>query len=131
MPSWSTDLETGHRNIDAEHQHVCAMLDAIEATLGEQTNRPRDHQLIVALQEYVLHHFAREEAYMLRVGCPSYQANARAHGEFTQRFTDWINVLTIGHPSESLVEDIHRQAAAWIKAHIQNCDCSLRQCRSR
>lgn len=130
MPSWTPELETGHHAIDAEHQQVFAMLDAIGSNVGKG-DRQRDHDLIVALQEYVLRHFAREEAYMLQVRCPSFQANARAHGEFTQRFTDWLNLLTVGHAPESLVEDIHREATIWIKAHILNCDCGLRSCRAR
>jgi len=131
MPSWTSDLETGHHAIDAEHRNVFAMLDAIGESLAQKVDRQRDRELIVALQQYVLYHFAREEAHMLRVGCPTYEANARAHGEFTQLFTDWVNLLTVGNAPESLVEDIHREATKWIKAHILACDCALRGCRGR
>jgi hemerythrin len=128
MTTWSSRFETGHPQIDAEHQEFIRQLNMLKAAIDGGAGPERTVELIVILQKYALGHFAREEAHMLRVGCPTRGANCLAHGEFARKLERWLELLTFGGTPVSLVLEVHRESVAWIEAHILNVDCGLRGC---
>ncbi|PAW68915.1 MAG: hypothetical protein B9S34_01010 [Opitutia bacterium Tous-C1TDCM] len=128
MPQWNPDFETGHPTIDTEHQEFLHQLEMLKVAIDAGAGREKVVDLIVVLQRYVLGHFAREEAHMLRVGCPSHGANCAAHREFSHKFDRWLELLTYSGTPVSLLLEVHRESLAWITHHIQKVDCGLRAC---
>lgn len=127
MSGWTQAFETGHPQVDAEHREVLQQLDEL-AKLIDAGGDSRDVQrLLQTLQQYVLGHFGREEACMLRVRCPAFQANSRAHAEFTEKFAGWVALFTQQGAPLWLAREIQRDARAWIEAHILAVDCRLRK----
>lgn len=131
MPdAWNEELRTGHEMIDREHREFLRQLDELKTALDTGAGRERMVDLITILQKYVLGHFAREEAYMREVGCPTLEQNMAAHREFVGRFDRWIDFLTTHGMPVSILRDVHRESLAWINGHIVHIDCGLRGCRS-
>ncbi len=128
MTTWTKDFETGHAQIDAEHREFIRQLNELKAAIDAGAGRERTVELIVLLQKYALGHFAREEAHMHRVGCPSHKANCAAHAEFADKLAGWLELLTYSGTPVSLLSEVHRESIAWISAHIKNIDCGLRGC---
>lgn len=128
MSHWNAHFETGHLSIDAEHREFLRQLAAVKAAIDAGAGREKVVELIVVLQRYVLGHFAREEAHMLRVGCPAHEANCAAHREFALKFDRWLELLTYGGTPVSLLLEVHRESLAWINHHILKVDCALRGC---
>lgn len=128
MTLWDDRFATGHQQIDDEHREFCRQLDDIKQAITEGAGREQIVQLIVVLQKYVLRHFGREEAYMLRVNCPAMKANCAAHRELETKLERWLEVLTMSGTPVSVLTDVHRESTAWIADHILNIDCKLRGC---
>ncbi|HVU25463.1 MAG TPA: hemerythrin family protein [Opitutus sp.] len=130
MISWTPALETGHPVVDQDHKQLVAQLNALSDALAQGEGKERIVQMITFLGSYAHDHFAREETHMQRVGCPAYAENCRAHAQFEARLGEWLKRLATAGASTSLVLDVHREASAWIKAHIVGIDCKLRGCRA-
>jgi hemerythrin-like metal-binding protein len=128
MIPWTSALETGHPVIDDDHKKLIASLNELESALKKGAGKEQVIPLIAFLDRYARDHFAREEAHMAHVHCPSAAANQQAHKEFVERLDGWITKLQSG-PSLSLVLEVHREISKWIGAHIVNIDCKLRGCK--
>ena len=129
MTTWNPDLETGHAEIDADHRQLFAQLNDLKTAIDSGAGRERMVDLITILLGYALQHFAREEAHMQRVNCPAITDNIDAHRDFARKLDGWLVLLSTGGMSASIMIDVHREAAAWIEAHILKVDCRLRGCR--
>ena len=131
MTTWNERLETGHAQIDADHKEFFRQLHAVKVAVDGGAGRERMVELITILQQYVLGHFSREEAHMVRVACPALGANRNAHRDFAQRLDRWLELLTMSGTPVSMLLDVHRESVSWIEAHIINIDCRLRGCASK
>ena len=129
MTQWSPHLETGHAQIDSEHRELLAQLQSLKDAVDGGAGRERIAELIKILQAYVLGHFAREEAHMQRVNCPATELNRAAHRVFEHKLEGWLFLLSASGSPVSMLQDVHREACAWIEDHILKCDCQLRRCR--
>ncbi|MGA2694301.1 MAG: hemerythrin family protein [Opitutaceae bacterium] len=125
------DLCTGHLQIDADHVELLSQLAKLKEALDGGSGREKTVDMIVTLQKYTLGHFAREEEHMVRVNCPSLTRNIAAHREFSRRVENWLDLLTVSGAPVSILLDVHREATAWIRAHIIGIDCGLRGCVHR
>jgi hemerythrin len=127
MIPWTSALETGHPQIDDDHQKLIASLNELDAALKKGAGKDQVVQLIAFLNSYAREHFAREETHMARVRCPSAAANQQAHREFVAKLDGWLGKLQTGS-SLSLMLEVHRETSRWIQAHIVSVDCKLRGC---
>ena len=128
MIQWTAALETGHQQIDNDHRRLVASLNELDAALKNGLGKDQVVQLVAFLNSYSREHFAREEAHMTRVQCPSAAANQMAHQEFVAKLDGWLARLQAGS-SLSLVLEVHRETSRWIQSHILGVDCKLRGCR--
>ena len=130
MITWNSNLETGHASVDNDHKQLVEQLNQLSDALSRGEGKDRILGMIVFLNSYARDHFAREETHMQRVGCPAFAENCRAHAQFVAKLDGWVARLKSAGASTSLVLEIHREACAWIKAHIVGVDCKLRGCRA-
>ena len=79
---------------------VKQLVDKPERVEARWIDTERTVELIVLLQKYALGHFAREEAHMHRVGCPTHKENCAAHAEFADKLAGWLELLTYRWPGD-------------------------------
>ena len=127
MIQWNASLATGHPQVDQDHQKLIVSLNELEIALKEGAGKEQVSQLIAFLNRYAREHFSREEAHMLRVGCPAHEENKREHAQFVAKLDGWVHRLNEG-VSTALVLEIFRETSAWIRVHIVRTDCKLRGC---
>lgn len=128
MIQWNETLMTGHPVVDADHKQLIDALNELETALRDGAGREKITGTLDFLNRYTREHFAREETHMKNVGCPSYEENCREHALLISRLDSWLVRLEQG-PSITLVLEIHREIANWIRSHILKTDCKLRGCR--
>ena len=115
--------------VDHDHMKLVNSLNELDAALREGVGKDQVVAMVAFLSTYTREHFAREEAHMVKVGCPAAAENMRAHAEFVAKLDRWLVQLQSG-PSLALVLTVHRETSQWIRAHIMKVDCQLRGCRA-
>lgn len=130
MITWSESLSTSHENIDAEHKMLIKSLNDLDQAMKKGAGRDQITASVLFLENYVAGHFAREEAYMLKVKCPSFADNCKAHRELKQKLANWKNLLTKEGASTTLVLEIYNETSDWITNHILKIDCKLKGCKA-
>lgn len=128
MTDWSERFETGDPQIDADHREFFRRIEALKAAFAAGAPANRATELLQLLHEHALAHFQREELAMARAGCSAHTENCAAHREFARKLDGWTQLLCLSGPTPSLVQDIHRESAAWMRHHIMRVDCRMRGC---
>jgi len=128
MIQWNENLATGHTMVDTDHKQLIATLNELETALHKGAAKEQIGAIIAFLNKYAREHFAREEAHMLKVGCPAHKENCQAHKDFVAKLDGWVAKLNSG-ASTTLVLEVYRETGNWIRAHIMKVDCQLRNCK--
>lgn len=81
VPVWHERFCTGNATVDAQHQQLIKLVEAVEESCAHGTNRAEVSHFIDAFRDHVLEHFQDEEAEMNRIGYPEVQVHQRAHEE--------------------------------------------------
>jgi hemerythrin len=129
MIQWNDTLATGHDFVDNDHRKLIDSLNELETALKEGAGKETIAKILDFLNTYTREHFAREETHMQRVACPAYAENCREHALLISRLDSWLERLEQG-TSISLVLEVHREIANWIRGHILKTDCKLRGCKT-
>jgi hemerythrin len=83
---WTPDLAVGIGTIDGQHRElfdrITKLVDAIKASTCKYTIGGT----LDFLEEYVVQHFADEQAMMLKYGYPGYEAHKAQHEAFKRDF---------------------------------------------
>ena len=66
---WSTSLEIGAEEIDDDHRRLVALMQKVESAI-EQGNHPLCRITIQTFIDAASDHFAKEEAFLARIGFP-------------------------------------------------------------
>lgn len=74
---WSSDLETGVRAIDRQHEELIGMLNELDAAHAGGCPQSVLDDVLQRLGTYVIFHFGTEEALM--AGLPHNEEHARQH----------------------------------------------------
>jgi len=130
MIQWNETLATGHAMVDTDHKQLIDSLNQLEDSLRDGAGKENIGKLLDFLNRYTRDHFAREEAHMKKIGCPAYNENCREHTLLISRLDVWLERLQRG-TSITLVLEVHREIANWIRGHILKTDCKLRGCRTQ
>jgi hemerythrin len=128
MIEWKPEYGTGIPEIDADHQHLFRGLNNLEQAMHRHDERRVIEALLVFLETYAKHHFAREEACMHRLHCPNAAANKTAHAHFLSIFASSKRRLMLGEPSAPIAVQLHQDMCNWITDHILTVDMSLKEC---
>jgi hemerythrin len=127
--TWSVNFETGHPDIDREHQGICERLNQIELAIVAGAGRAQVAEMVSVLLHYTLVHFRREELAMACAKCPLRGENCLAHAKFVARLEHWLEVMTIPGTNPSILRDVHAETCRWIEQHLLQTDSALRSAR--
>ncbi|MDA3936252.1 MAG: bacteriohemerythrin [Actinomycetota bacterium] len=121
---WDPALATGHQEIDAQHASLFALANALDDAISagvSDANAVAD--AIYGLTDYVVEHFADEEALMRQVGFPGASAHHSLHQHLT---AETMRLATRYFNGEDLVaSQITPFVVDWLRTHIQTEDMGL------
>lgn len=117
---WTEDLSVNNVNIDNEHKQLFALLDDFYKGIMENSPKLRLQELIKGLLEYTQTHFAREEAYMQRLGFPEFEAHKKQHDLFIDKANTFYTKMTEGKMILSL--EVTNFLKDWLVTHIKGSD---------
>ena len=121
---WNQDYSVGNRAIDADHQELFALINALE-TASMSDGFLSD--ILGKLEHYAKDHFAREEALMRRIEFPGYQAHVAEH----RAFVEWLKTVraTYNRAAESpfqIGDLVNHFLRDWLVNHIIKEDMKYR-----
>jgi len=106
--SFSIDLP----EIDAEHQHLFALVKKLDVATIDQT--------IEELLDYVVTHFSHEQALMEKSGYPAFEQHLKLHEQFGAQVAEFLGADEAW--SEDRVQEIRRFLNKWLIGHIMTHD---------
>lgn len=122
---WSSDLETGVRAIDRQHEELIGMLNELDAAHAGGCPQSVLDDVLQRLGTYVIFHFGTEEALM--AGLPHNEAHARQHRHEHAGFIDKLAGLRAQgadngrQTMEALIDYLNE----WLYQHILKSDREL------
>ena len=122
---WSSDLETGVRAIDRQHEELIGMLNELDAAHAGGCPQSVLDDVLQRLGTYVIFHFGTEEALM--AGLPHNEEHARQHRHEHAGFIDKLTGLRAHavdngrQTMEALIDYLNE----WLYQHILKSDREL------
>ncbi|MDA8192657.1 MAG: diguanylate cyclase [Thermaerobacter sp.] len=123
--NWNDGMRTGLETVDAEHQHLFAIFNALYRIRGHGHDAPELQRLMQELARYTRYHFRTEADLMHRwaVSAPHQQQHFKAHREF-RRHVNRATALASSAPAD-VVDALLPFLAQWILYHIMGMDAAL------
>jgi hemerythrin len=122
---WSSDLETGVRAIDRQHEELIGMLNELDAAHAGGCPQSVLDDVLQRLGTYVIFHFGTEEALM--AGLPHNEEHARQHRHEHAGFIEKLAGLRAQgadngrQTMEALIDYLNE----WLYQHILKSDREL------
>lgn len=113
--------------IDQQHQALFTTFGELDAAIRLGQSKEEVGRALEFLETYATDHFSTEEEQMEKLKCRTKAANERAHEEFIRRLKDFRSELEQNGPSVMLATSLHSDLVEWFIAHIERCDCALRE----
>ena len=109
---WREGFRTGIEDIDAEHQHLFALVKRLELETAKG--------VLDELVDYVVTHFTNEQALMEECGYPGLQEHVELHEALAAQVSGFLVSGT--HWSEARVQALRSFLNKWLVGHILTHD---------
>ncbi|MBI4740866.1 MAG: hemerythrin family protein [Betaproteobacteria bacterium] len=123
--TWSSNLETGIRQIDLQHQELIEMINELEAAYLDGHDDNALNRLLPRLTTYVVFHFGTEEGMVRKfaAGTPHAEHHLAEHGKFTLKIAAMKEVGSTD--KHSALGDLVEYLKSWLLEHIMKTDKEL------
>lgn len=118
--AWSKDYALGLDEIDAQHEVLFDLLNAIWEAIVRRAENAETIKLVEELERYTVSHFTAEEAFMRVTKYPHFVEHKRNHDAFVERVNrEKMAVVTGG---KGLSVDLVHYLKDWLVEHILMSD---------
>jgi len=126
--AWKEGYTTGVSELDAQHQQVFELLNALGSLIdrGIYDDRAVDMAL-ASLGEDLHRHFCDEEACLSKHQRPMAEKNKQEHSEMLRIYLDFQSGRR-GSKSLAALQGFHTAAEDWLLEHVCFVDVHLRSC---
>ncbi len=122
---WNDDLLTGNAVIDTQHKELFNRIALFHEACKKGQGRAELFKAYMFLGNYVLEHFADEEAFQRQYSYPEYEIHKAHHEQFLKTFIEHKKKLEENGATISAVNDTIILMGKWIDDHINNMDKRL------
>lgn len=123
MLTWSDSMSIGVEEVDAQHKQLLALVNDTDAAVAAGASREAAAKALQRLCDYVVEHFATEEALMDPDRYPEYDKHMTEHMECTNLALEFLQAL--GEGKDVSLPDFLAFAQQWIQDHIMGTDQTL------
>lgn len=115
---WTNDLNTGIDVIDGQHKRIVEHINQLHDA-RQRHDKTAVGEVIEATIDYMLSHFAFEEALMEDAEYEFVRPHKQVHEFFAMRMTDFQTRFRAG---EDVSEELQNFLNRWLVTHIRNDD---------
>jgi hemerythrin len=120
---WSSTYETGHPEVDQQHQQLFRMINDLQEAMSRGKGREALGPVLQSLVGYTLEHFATEEALMRASGYPSLARHAEKHAVLARQVSELA--LRFSEGFLTIPNTLSRFLFDWLKLHIREEDSAF------
>ncbi len=128
MLAWRKEYETGHDQIDHEHNCLLQQLNKLEIAIFRRDTTEQLETLLEFMEQYIKSHFENEEKIFACYNCRAAGLNQSAHQNFIILFQRSKERLLTEGASIGLANEIHELLLNWVTNHILMVDTELKPC---
>ncbi|MDR1605310.1 MAG: bacteriohemerythrin [Gracilibacteraceae bacterium] len=120
MGMWKESYAVGHELIDSQHMELFRMTDDLVDVLRRQEADSRDAcaRALVFLKEYVVKHFADEEALQAKLGYEGLAAHCLLHRDFVATVAEYERKLIESRFDLQIVQQFTGKLIGWLIYHV-------------
>lgn len=121
--TWTADLSTGNKFIDADHHKLIEMVNALLDSIAQAHASDHLADVLQNLIVYTREHFDREEAEMRRIHYPAMGAHRAEHAQLLKQIIELKSTLNAREKVNSI--GVHNFLSRWVRNHILDVDMKL------
>jgi len=121
-------MATGVDSVDGQHRALITMVNELDLACGRGEAKEKLKEMVDFLADYAVQHFSHEEKLMEERQCPTRAKNKAAHHQFLVEFSKFAERFEKEGASTTLVLELKKLTADWLKSHICQVDTGLRKC---
>jgi len=125
MLTMSKDLEVGVLEIDTQHMELINRLNALLSMGHGADSREETQKTMDLLEEYIVKHFADEEALQKKNNYPEYESHKKMHQLYIEEFQKLKKEFATSGHSLKFTMDLNNSLINWIVKHIKTADVEL------
>jgi len=123
---WSEELDVKVNDMNDQHAELIRLMNAVHDANECQAGKVSIQFSLDQLVQYVVRHFAEEEAYMASIGFPKLDNHKRIHKQLLERVSGYKEDFETSDAAV-LPEDFFRFLRYWLVAHIKGIDIQYGQ----
>lgn len=123
MLNWDDSMSIGVAEVDAQHRQLLALVNDTEAAVAADAGHAEATHALQRLCDYVVEHFATEEALMDPEHYPEYDRHMSEHMECTTLVLDFLQ--SHGEGNEVSLPEFLDFVRNWVATHIMETDQTL------
>jgi hemerythrin len=124
--NWDDSLAIGHREIDAQHQNLFALVAKLHEAIMNEEEQVGIKEILFDLYKYTSLHFNKEEALMRQTKYAHLNEHVAMHDEFVKTL-DTLAV-TARRGDIHIEKDVLNWLVSWLVNHISISDKKLFMC---
>ncbi|MDR1322451.1 MAG: bacteriohemerythrin [Gracilibacteraceae bacterium] len=120
MGMWKESYAVGHELIDSQHKELFRMTDELTAVLRRQDadSSAACAQAVVFLKNYVVKHFADEEALQASLGYAGLEAHRCLHRDFVATVLEYEKALNESNFDNKIAQRFAGKLIGWLIYHV-------------
>ena len=119
---WDSSLNCGVEQVDNEHKELFRIAGELSKVAKTEKSIEKSRMVLEFLGNYVVEHFAHEEALMYSCNYPNTDEHEKLHKKFVQTFLDLKKKFNESGEPLSVSTQIHYATMSWLVNHIQIID---------
>ena len=118
MVDFTDDLLIGIEHIDNQHRTLIDYTNNLISIGSKAANQDEVEKSLVFIGNYVLKHFADEEAFQVKIGYPQSERHRKLHLDFIEVYKVFVeNYKKNGH-SPQFITVFKNTIVAWVVNHV-------------
>jgi hemerythrin len=123
---WEQHYLTGNIQVDQQHQHIFAIVNALHDAVVTGKNVGILQELLECLTNHTIEHFQTEEALMMEVDYPDYDRHKQTHDHLLSK-VDNLLLKFRDRNTEVITIEITQFLTEWLAHHIKGEDQKMIQ----
>lgn len=119
---WKENYRIGIDSIDNQHMELFRMAGELMKAIQQNADRSAFQNAIAFLKEYVVYHFAEEEAYQASVSYCAIEEHRKLHSAFTDTVLEFEKKLTASDYDMGVIKELAGMLSAWLIYHVADAD---------